>query len=76
MAIATGLAKSRVDQIIRENYLASGSGKVAALMANDAAPDSSRHRLALICHFGAVRRTVGYDNVGSLTEACGTALAT
>jgi hypothetical protein len=40
MAIATGLAKSRVDQIIRENYLASGSGKVAALMAHDAGPDS------------------------------------
>lgn len=40
MAIATGLAKSRVDQIIRENYLASGSGKVAALIANEAAPDS------------------------------------
>ncbi len=38
MARATGLAKSRVDQIIRENYLASGSGKVAALMANDAGP--------------------------------------
>ena len=26
MASATGLAKSRVDQIIRESYLASGSG--------------------------------------------------
>ncbi len=33
MAIATGLAKSRVDQIIRDNYLASGSGKVDALMS-------------------------------------------
>jgi hypothetical protein len=32
MAIATGLAKSRVDQIIREVWLASGSGKVAALI--------------------------------------------
>jgi hypothetical protein len=32
MAIATGLAKSRVDQIIRDDYLASGSGKVAALI--------------------------------------------
>lgn len=40
MTIATGLTKSRVDQIIRENYLASGSGKVASLMANDAGPDS------------------------------------
>jgi hypothetical protein len=40
MAIATGLAKSRVDQIVRENYLASGSGNVAALMAHDAGPDS------------------------------------
>jgi hypothetical protein len=40
MAIATGLAKSRVDQIIRENYLASSSGKVDALMAADAAADS------------------------------------
>lgn len=40
MATATRLAKSRVDQIIRENYLASGSGKVAALMGRDAAPDS------------------------------------
>jgi hypothetical protein len=40
MAIATGLAKSRVDQIIRENYLASGSGKVDALMARDAGTDS------------------------------------
>jgi len=35
MAIATGLAKSRVDQIIRENYLASGSGKVDTLMRNE-----------------------------------------
>ena len=35
MATATGLAKSRVDQIVRENYLASGSGKVDALMADD-----------------------------------------
>jgi hypothetical protein len=41
MAIATGLAKSRVDQIIRENYLASGSGKVAALMARDGGPDAA-----------------------------------
>lgn len=40
MAIATGLVKSRVNQIIRENYLASGSGKVAALMASDAGADS------------------------------------
>ena len=40
MATATGLAKSRVDQIIRENYLASGSGKVGALLASDAQPDS------------------------------------
>jgi hypothetical protein len=32
MAIATGLAKSRVDQIIRETYAASGSGKLDALM--------------------------------------------
>lgn len=40
MAIATGLAKSRVDQIVRENYLASGSGKVDALMAGDAGTDS------------------------------------
>jgi hypothetical protein len=29
-----------VDQIIRENYVASGSGKVAALMAHDARADS------------------------------------
>jgi hypothetical protein len=36
MAIATRLAKSRVDQIIRENYLPSGSGKLAALIAQDA----------------------------------------
>jgi hypothetical protein len=41
MAIATGLAKSRVDQIIRENYLASGSGKVAALIARVGGPDAS-----------------------------------
>jgi hypothetical protein len=40
MAIATGLAKSRVDQIIRESYLASGSGKVDALIAQDAWSDS------------------------------------
>ena len=33
MAIATGLAKSRVDQIIRETYAASGSGKVDALIS-------------------------------------------
>jgi len=32
MAIATGLAKSRVDQIVRDNYLASGSGRVHALI--------------------------------------------
>jgi hypothetical protein len=36
MGIATGLAKSRVDQIIRDNYLASGSGKVAALAWEEA----------------------------------------
>jgi hypothetical protein len=41
MAIATGLAKSRVDQIVRENYFASGSGQVDALMANDPASDPS-----------------------------------
>jgi hypothetical protein len=41
MAVATGLAKSRVDQIVRENYLASGSGKIAALMVRDAGPDST-----------------------------------
>jgi hypothetical protein len=40
MAIATGLAKSRVDQIVRENYLASGSGKVDALIAGAAGIDS------------------------------------
>lgn len=36
MAIATGLAKSRVDQIVRDNYLASGSGRVDALISRDA----------------------------------------
>ena len=36
MAIATGLAKSRVDQIVRDNYLASGSGRVHALIQRDA----------------------------------------
>jgi hypothetical protein len=41
MAIATGLAKSRVDQIIRENYLASGSGKLAALVARGGGLDAS-----------------------------------
>jgi hypothetical protein len=42
MAIASGLAKSRVDQIIRENYLASGLGKGSALLlANDDGPDAS-----------------------------------
>jgi len=35
MAIATGLAKSRVDQIIRDEYLASGSGKVATLIEKE-----------------------------------------
>lgn len=40
MAIATGLAKSRVDQIVRESYLASGSGKVDALIAQGASTDS------------------------------------
>jgi hypothetical protein len=40
IAIATGLAKSRVDQIVRENYLASGSGRVDALIAGDAGIDS------------------------------------
>ncbi len=35
MAIATGLAESRVDQIVRETFRASGSGKVEALMAQD-----------------------------------------
>ena len=37
MAIATGLAKSRVDQIVRERYLASGSGRVHELMMQDRA---------------------------------------
>jgi hypothetical protein len=32
-ATAAGLAKSRVHQLIGENHLASGSGKVDALMA-------------------------------------------
>src|ERR1700722_17892383 len=41
MAIATGLAKSRVDQIIRETYLTSGSGKVAALVARDGRPGTA-----------------------------------
>jgi hypothetical protein len=40
IGIATGLAKSRIDQIVRENYLASGSGKVDTLMANDPGPAS------------------------------------
>jgi hypothetical protein len=40
MAIATGLAKSRVDQIIRETYAASGSGKVDALIANHDGADT------------------------------------
>lgn len=40
MAVATGLAKSRVDQIIRETYRASGSGKVDALLAQAACSNS------------------------------------
>jgi non-ribosomal peptide synthetase component F len=36
IAIATGLVKSRVDQIIREGWLASGSGKVAELIRREA----------------------------------------
>jgi hypothetical protein len=48
MAIATGLAKSRVDQIVRENYLASGSGQVDALIAKYAGP-------------GAPERSVGTE---------------
>jgi hypothetical protein len=45
MAVATGLAKSRVDQIIRDNYLASGSGKVDALMSREMGVDESAERL-------------------------------
>jgi hypothetical protein len=41
MAVATGLAKSRVDQIVRETYLKSGSGKVDALMGQDAWSDAA-----------------------------------
>jgi hypothetical protein len=40
MAIPCGLARSRVDRIIPENYLTSGSGKVNALMNQDAWSES------------------------------------
>ena len=41
MAVATGLAKSRVDQIIRDNYAASGSGKVDALLSEQPVLDET-----------------------------------
>jgi hypothetical protein len=39
MALATGLARSRVDQIVRDNYAASGSGRVDALLSQQTGRD-------------------------------------